>query len=175
MVMQALDFNINSHTLMALAGVGSFLLGLPLEGALLFFLFHFAHVLESKFVSGAERSLEGLLDALPQKVRKVKSLADGSLDWSNQQQVRVEDVDVGTLIVVKPGEVLPLDGTVVEGSALVGALQILDTSLRVYTLLRGAGAALCSTYAQAQQCRAFSWPEHIISFDTRHCEAETLL
>lgn len=121
--MQALDSNIDTHTLMALAGIGSFLLGLPLEGALLFFLFHFAHVLESKFVSGAERSLEGLLDALPQKARKVEALADGSPDWSNQQQVRVDDVELGTLIAVKPGEVLPLDGTVVEGSALVGAPQ----------------------------------------------------
>jgi cation transport ATPase len=124
MPVQALDSNIDSHTLMALAGTGSFLLGLPLEGALLFFLFHFAHVLESKFVAGAERSLEGLLDALPQKVRMVKALADGSLDWSDQQEVPVADVTIGTLLVVKPGEVLPLDGTVVEGSALVGALLI---------------------------------------------------
>jgi cation transport ATPase len=73
-----------------------------------------------QFVSGAQSSLEGLLDALPQKVRQVTPRADGSLDWSNQQQVRVDDVDVGSLIVVKPGEVLPLDGVVVEGSALVG-------------------------------------------------------
>lgn len=120
--MQALDFNVDTHTLMVMAGIGSFLLGLPLEGTLLFFLFHSAHVLESKFVSGAERSLEGLLDALPQKVRKVEALEDGSLDWSSQQQVRADEVDVGTLIAVKPGEVLPLDGTVVEGSALVGVL-----------------------------------------------------
>lgn len=121
--MQALNFNVDTHTLMAMAGIGSFLMGLPLEGILLFCLFHLAHVLESKFVSGAERSLEGLLDALPQKARKVKALADGSLDWSNQQEVKVDDVDIGTLIVVKPGEVLPLDGTVVEGSALVGVFE----------------------------------------------------
>jgi hypothetical protein len=135
---------------MALAGSGSFILGLPLEGALLFFLFHFAHVLESKFVDGAERSLSGLLDAIPQKARRVSALPDGGVDWSSQELVCVDSVPLGTLLVVKPGEVVPLDGIVSEGSALVGEIPDRARWLDVHDVIMCPSQLLYSLLA----CRA---------------------
>jgi Cd2+/Zn2+-exporting ATPase len=114
--------NIDAHVLMALAGVGSFWLGAPLEGALLFVLFHMAHALEAKFVRAAHTSLTGLLDAVPATANVVVSGTDGNADWGSQKAIAVAEVPIGALVVVKPGEAVPLDGVVHEGQALVGVL-----------------------------------------------------
>lgn len=121
MNVQALQAQVDAHTLMALAGAGSFALGFPLEGALLFCLFHLAHVLEGVFVDRAQTNLSGLVDALPKTVRTVSATPEGTVNWSSQDQLRVDDVAVGRLIVVKPGELVPLDGVVHTGTALLGA------------------------------------------------------
>lgn len=120
--------DIDTHVLMALAGVGSFAMGHPLEGALLFVLFHTAHALEAKFVRAARTSMTGLLDAVPAMAVVVATDSDGAVLWEDQGTQPVESVGIGSLVVVKPGEAVPLDGDVHEGQALVGAL--LRASLR---------------------------------------------
>ena len=112
---------VDAHVLMALAGVASFMLALPLEGTLLFVLFHMAHALEAKFVGAAQSSLTGLLDAVPATATVVQRLPDGGVDWGAQETTPVADVPVGSLVVIKPGDAVPLDGVVTEGQALVGA------------------------------------------------------
>jgi cation transport ATPase len=118
--LQIMRLNIDAHVLMALAGVASFWLGAPLEGALLFVLFHMAHALEAKFVRAAHTSLTSLLDAVPATANVVVSGRDGHVDWVSQTSTAVADVPIGSLVVVKPGEAVPLDGIVHEGQALVG-------------------------------------------------------
>lgn len=117
---QVLQAEVDTHALMALAGAGSFILGFPLEGALLFSLFHLAHVLEGLFVDRANSDLSLLVDSLPKTIRTVSATADGLVDWASQQQASVDDVAIGRLIVVKPGELVPLDGVIFSGTALLG-------------------------------------------------------
>jgi cation transport ATPase len=126
--LQVMRLNVDAHVLMALAGVGSFWLGAPLEGALLFVLFHMAHALEAKFVRAAHTSLTGLLDAVPATANVVVSGKDGHADWASQTKTAVAEVPIGALVVVKPGEAVPLDGVVLEGQALVGVLLNLTVS-----------------------------------------------
>ena len=121
LVLQVMNVSVDAHVLMALAGGGSFILGLPLEGALLFLLFHIAHALEAKFVSAAHRSITGLVDAVPSNAAVVRASSTGEADWGSQVSTPVHDVLVDNLVAVRPGEAIPLDGTVHEGQALVGA------------------------------------------------------
>jgi Zn2+/Cd2+-exporting ATPase len=115
-----MKLNIDAHVLMALAGMGSCTLGLPLEGALLFVLFHMAHALEAKFVNAAHMSITGLVDAVPTMANVAAMSEDGSVDWHSQKAMPVAEVTSGSLVVVKPGETIPLDGRVHDGQALVG-------------------------------------------------------
>jgi Zn2+/Cd2+-exporting ATPase len=112
---------VDAHVLMALAGIGSFVLGMPLEGALLFVLFHMAHALEAKFVTAAHTSITGLVDAVPANANVVDVGSDGVTRWQSQETQLVADVEPGSYVVVRPGEAIPLDGAVHEGQALVGA------------------------------------------------------
>eukprot|EP00892_Ulva_mutabilis_P003007 jgi/Ulvmu1/12707/UM095_0011.1 len=128
---KALQAQVDAHTLMAFAGAGSFALGFPLEGALLFCLFHVAHVLEGVFVDNAQRNLSGLVDALPKTVRTVSTKSDGVIDWASQESLSVKHVGVGRLIVVKPGELVPLDGIVHTGTSLLGQESITGESMPV--------------------------------------------
>lgn len=120
--MQVLRGSVDAHVLMALAGAGSFILGLPLEGCLLFVLFHTAHALEAKFVRAAHTSISGLLDAVPSQANVVDTDADGKVLWQSQQTADVADVALGSLVAVRAGEAIPIDGHVVDGQALVGVM-----------------------------------------------------
>ena len=122
-LMQVLRGGVDAHVLMALAGTGSFILGLPLEGCLLFVLFHLAHALEAKFVRAAHTSISGLLDAVPAQANVVQADGHASAMWQSQAATNVADIAVGSLLAVRSGEAIPIDGQVVEGRALVGALQ----------------------------------------------------
>lgn len=111
---------VDTHALMALAGASSFVLGFPFEGALLFCLFHMAHVLEGRFVDQANSNLSNLVDSLPKTIRSIQTKASGEVEWGSQKMVAVRDVPAGALVVVKPGELVPLDGVIFSGNALVG-------------------------------------------------------
>ena len=130
--LQVMRLDVDAHVLMALAGVGSFALGHPLEGTLLFVLFHMAHALEAKFVRAAHTSLAGLMDAVPATAVVVDTDSNGAVLWEGQITRPVASVGIGSFVVVKPGEAVPLDGDVHEGQALVGAL------LCFYKIGRGA-------------------------------------
>ena len=118
-----MKLNVDAHVLMALAGIGSCILGMPLEGALLFVLFHIAHALEAKFVTAAHTSITGLMDAVPASANVVTVNAAGAAQWESQLSRPVQDVAAGSYVVVRPGEAVPLDGVVHEGQALVGMHQ----------------------------------------------------
>jgi Zn2+/Cd2+-exporting ATPase len=119
---QVMRPNIDAHVLMAVAGVSSLVLGMPFEGALLFVLFQLAHTLEARYVSNAQASVTGLLNKVPSLVTIVRVAENGHVLWAHQKSVLLADVVPGEHFIVKPGDVVPLDGLVVEGSAAVGEL-----------------------------------------------------
>jgi Cd2+/Zn2+-exporting ATPase len=117
-----LSGEVNTHVLMAAAVVGTLVLGFPAEGAALLLLFQVSHSLEHRFTATARVSLSRLLDNAPTSARVVGTLESGDVDWQSQADVEAASVAIGSLVAVKAGEMVPLDGVIVSGRALVGTL-----------------------------------------------------
>jgi Cd2+/Zn2+-exporting ATPase len=107
--------------LMTIAVVGAFYLGDYEEGTVVVVLFTLAERLEFVGVQKSRSSLEGLVKKMP-KVAYVKGL---------NEPVSVEEIAVGQIIVVKPYEIIPLDGTVLEGVSFVDESTITGEPLFV--------------------------------------------
>lgn len=127
---------VDTHVLMNLAVLGTLVTGHPLEGALLLILFQTSHVVEHVLTAKAQGNLKVLYDAAPQNATIVNLNEDQSPDMASIHTVRAADVAVGSMMLIKPGESVPLDGTIVHGRALVSSEHITGESIPV---LRKAG------------------------------------
>jgi Cd2+/Zn2+-exporting ATPase len=108
---------------MVLAAIGAAIVKLPFEGALLLFLFAFSNVLQSYALERTQRAIHSLLKLRPEKALVKR---DGGT-----QLVRVEELGVGDIVVLRPGEHVPVDGTVVEGTSHVDESSLTGESLPV--------------------------------------------
>jgi Cd2+/Zn2+-exporting ATPase len=115
----SLDINV----LMLVAVVGAILIGEWSEGATVTFLFAFAQILEARSMDRARNAIRALMDLTPPEaiVRR-----DGV-----EERVRIEEVRLDEVLLIKPGEKIPLDGTVVSGSSPVNQAPITGESLPV--------------------------------------------
>lgn len=114
---------LDIDVLMVLAAIGAALIGAPFEGGLLLFLFSFSNVLQRHAMDRTSRAIESLLTLRPSEAT-VKRGAD-------TVKVRVEDLVVGDIVVVKPGEQIPVDGEIVEGSTSVDESSLTGESMPV--------------------------------------------
>lgn len=112
-----LDMNV----LMTVAVIGAVGLGEWLEGAAVAVLFAISHLLETWSVNRARRAIQSLMELSPERARVLQE--DGS-----ERELAVEDVEVGSRIIIRPGEKLPLDGEVVEGETTVNQAPITGES-----------------------------------------------
>ncbi len=114
---------LNIDFLIMLAAVGSFFIGHGEEGATVIFLFSVAEFLEGYAAVRARRSIEALMELAPE-VATVRR--DGE-----EMKVPVGEVSPGEVVVVRPGEKIPLDGEVVGGVSSVNQAPITGESLPV--------------------------------------------
>ncbi|EOP72962.1 heavy metal translocating P-type ATPase [Bacillus cereus VDM006] len=116
---KALDMNV----LMISAAIGAALIGQWLEGATVVWLFALGATLQNKSIERTCESIRGLIDLAPSEawVKVETELVKTS----------VEDITVGTTIVVKPGEKIPLDGTVIGGNSTVNQAPITGESIPI--------------------------------------------
>jgi Cd2+/Zn2+-exporting ATPase len=125
----ARNANLDIDFLMSVAILGALLASvgfgepLYLEAATLAFLFSVAELLEAYSMDRARDSLRELMDLSPNEATVKR---DGETEI-----VPVEDVDVGDIVVVKPGEKIPMDGEVVDGSSAVNQAPITGESVPV--------------------------------------------
>lgn len=112
------------NLLMTVAVCGAVALGDWLEAATVSFLFALSLALESWSAGRARRAIAALMDLTPALAR-VKQ-ADGQ-----EREVPPDDVAVGSVVVVRPGERLPLDGVVVSGESHVNQAPITGESVPV--------------------------------------------
>ncbi len=115
-----LDVNL----LMILAAVGAAVIGQPLEGAVLLFLFSLSNTLQSYAMDRSRKAIEKLLDLRP----PVATVRRGS----RLIALPVEKLVVGDLVVVRPGERFPIDGEVVTGNSDVNQASITGESMPVH-------------------------------------------
>jgi Cd2+/Zn2+-exporting ATPase len=97
--------------LMSVAALGALYLGYLFEAATVLFLYSLAEYFEGYIEDRARRTVEKLSKFMPDQAR---ILTDGV-----EKTVNVNEVEVNSVILVKPGERIPLDGTIVEGYAQV--------------------------------------------------------
>ena len=117
----ALRFDIDA--LMLLAAVGTAVLGEWAEGALLLFLFSLGHGLEQYAMGRAKRAIEALAELAPQTALVRRE--------GNTEEVPVEQLRVGDVVIVKPNERLPADGFVIKGEGSVNQAPITGESVPV--------------------------------------------
>ena len=111
---------LNISFLVVIASIGAIYIGEYGEAAAVVFLFSLAEWFESFGVERSRRAVASLLEKSP----KVARLLDGST-------VPVEDVTVGAIVVVRPGEMIPLDGVVKKGESAVDEAAITGESIPV--------------------------------------------
>lgn len=110
-------------TLMLVAAAGAAILGQWAEGALLLFLFSLGHALENFAMGRARRAIEALADLAPE--RATIRLGDKT------EEVPVEALQVGDVVLVKPNERLPADGVVLAGVSSVNQAPVTGESVPV--------------------------------------------
>ena len=115
----SLDINV----LMSLAVIGALAIGDWLEGATVIVLFALANLLESLSMEKARRSIKALMDLSPPTARVRRE--------GEERTVAVSEVQVGEVASVRPGERIPLDGTVIEGASAVDQSSITGESMPV--------------------------------------------
>jgi Cd2+/Zn2+-exporting ATPase len=109
--------------LMLIAAIGAAILGEWAEGALLLFLFSLGHALEHYAMGRARKSIEALASLAP-PVATVRR--DG-----NEQEIPIEALEIGDMIVIKPNSKMPADGVVVKGEGSVNQAPITGESVPV--------------------------------------------
>jgi Zn2+/Cd2+-exporting ATPase len=112
-----LNFDINIDVLMTLAAFASVLIGSPFEGALLLVLFCVSGSMEEAVTSKARGAIKSLHKLSPKSASVV-------LEGGRLQARSVKEIEVGTKILVKAGEIVPLDGLVVEGASSVNLVHL---------------------------------------------------
>ncbi|NEV85289.1 cadmium-translocating P-type ATPase [Streptomyces tendae] len=109
--------------LMIVAALGAAAIGQVLDGALLIVIFATSGALEALATARTADSVRGLLDLAPTTATRVR---DGG-----EESVPTADLAVGDLVLVRPGERIGADGTVVEGTGEVDQATITGESLPV--------------------------------------------
>lgn len=118
------------NLLMTVAVIGAMLIGEWFEAASVAFLFAVALVLESWSVERARHAISALMDLSPLRARYICP-TDGDIE-----EKPVEQVPVGAVVIVRPGERIPLDGIITTGSTSVNQAPVTGESMPV---AKGAG------------------------------------
>jgi len=115
--------------LMVLAALGAAYLGAWSEGAILLFLFSLSNVLQGFAMERTRRAISALLELRPDTVAVRRGQA--------VLELPLEQVQVGDVVVLRPGDRVPLDGTILRGSGSFDESALTGESMPV---LRSAGA-----------------------------------
>ena len=108
--------------LMAVATVGAFALGDYMEGCAVIIFYQIGELFQSVAVGKSRQSISSLMDIRPDYANIEDE--DGKLE-----QVDPDDVEIGTVIVVQPGERVPIDGVIVEGASALNTAALTGESL----------------------------------------------
>ena len=111
----------DENFLMAIATVGAIALGEYVEGAAVMLFYQIGELFQSYAVGKSRKNITALMDIRPDYANIEQ---EGGLE-----QVDPDDVEIGTIIVVKPGEKIPIDGIVVSGESTLNTSALTGESL----------------------------------------------
>ncbi len=115
---------LDINALMTVAVTGAFVIGQWPEAAMVMALYAMAELIEGRSVERARNAIQGLLALAPREA--LVQQADGQ--W---RSVAVEHIAQGALVRIRPGERLPLDGTITHGSSAINQAPVTGESIPV--------------------------------------------
>lgn len=113
----------NENVLMAIASLGAFAVGEYTEGCAVMFLFTIGEFLQSLAVQRSRKSIRDMLELKPEEVTVIRDSAE--------MVIKPEEVKIGDIMLIKPGEKLDVDGEIVEGCADVDMKALTGESIPV--------------------------------------------
>ncbi len=119
------------ETLMTVAAIGAVAIGEAEEAAVVIFLFAVGELLETVAAGRARAGIEALIDLVPRVAFRER---DGTVE-----KVAAEELAIGDVVVVRPGDRVPSDGTVIDGVSEVDEAPVTGESVPV---LKEAGATV---------------------------------
>jgi Cd2+/Zn2+-exporting ATPase len=118
-----LEKRFSVEFLMAVAGLGALYLDYRFEAATVLFLYCLAEYFEGYIQQRAKRTVEKISSVIPEKARIMVG--------GTEKSVNVNEVEIGAVILVRPGERIPLDGNVVDGFSHVDQALVTGESVPV--------------------------------------------
>ncbi|WP_456474621.1 heavy metal translocating P-type ATPase [Candidatus Pyrohabitans sp.] len=122
-IRSALRGRLNINFLISIAAAGAFLIGHGEEGAAVVYLFFIAEFLEEYAADRARRSVASLMQLAPETATVKRN--------GREVTLHVHEVEVGDVVVIRPGDRIPLDGVVIAGSSSVNQAPITGESMPV--------------------------------------------
>ncbi|TDO89268.1 Cd2+/Zn2+-exporting ATPase [Halanaerobium saccharolyticum] len=114
---------ISINLLVTIAAVGAVIIGEYWEAAAVTFLFAFGSYLESRTVGKARDAIRDLMDLAPNLATVIRE--------GEEKEIAAEKVEVEEVVIVRPGEKIPVDGTVIKGKSEVNQAAITGESIPV--------------------------------------------
>ncbi len=111
----------DENFLMTIASTGAFLLGEHSEGVGVMIFYGFGELLQGAAVSRSKKNIEQLMDIRPDSANLKKG--------NEVVSVSPEEVNIGDIIIVRPGEKIPLDGEVIHGESFVDTTALTGESV----------------------------------------------
>lgn len=116
--------NFEEDTLMTIAVIAAFALGEFPESCMVVLLFRLGEFLEDKAVENSNKSIKNIVEIKA----KTANIID---EKENVKVVNVEDVKIGEKIIIKPGEIVPLDCKILKGTANMDMSSLTGESMPV--------------------------------------------
>lgn len=114
------------ETLMTVAALGAVVIGEAEESAVVIFLFAVGELLETVAAGRARAGIEALIDLVPRTARREIA---GSTE---SEEIAADALEVGDIVVVRPGDRIPSDGKVASGSSEVDEAPVTGESVPVF-------------------------------------------
>lgn len=114
---------VSINLLVTIAAVGAVIIGEYWEAAAVTFLFAFGSYLESRTVGKARDAIRDLMNLAPNLATVIR---DGE-----EKEIAAEEVEIEEKVIVRPGEKIPVDGTVIKGKSEVNQAAITGESIPV--------------------------------------------
>ncbi len=114
---------IDVDTLMILAALGAALIDQWHEGAMLLFLFSLSNVLQDYAIGRSRQAIRSLMKLYPDDVRVIRS--------GQKQMIKLNQIRLGEIVLIQPGERIPVDGIVRSGASAVDQSPITGESIPV--------------------------------------------